>query len=157
MEQRNPEVSAIVLPSFACLQITRCLLTGWKSWQPIVLLRRGRFSQKFGVSLIRLGSLTVRIYGERGASMEQRNFEVSAIALPSFACLQITRCLLTGWKSWQPIVLLRRGRFSQKFGVSLIRLGSLTVRIDGREKPLWSSNSKVSAIAPASFACLQIA
>ena len=29
--------------------------------------------QKFGVSLIRLVSLTVRIYGERGVSVEQRD------------------------------------------------------------------------------------
>ena len=41
--------------------------------------------QKFGVSLIRLGSLAVRIYGERGASTEQRDAEVSAIALLTFA------------------------------------------------------------------------
>ena len=35
--------------------------------------------QKFGESLISLGSITVRIYGERGARVEQRNSEVSAI------------------------------------------------------------------------------
>ena len=32
--------------------------------------------QKFGVSLIKLNSVFVRIYGERGASMEQRDSEV---------------------------------------------------------------------------------
>ena len=37
--------------------------------------------QKFGVSLVRLGSLTVRIYGERGASIEQRESKVSTIGL----------------------------------------------------------------------------
>ena len=35
--------------------------------------------QKFGVSLIKFGSFTVRIYGERGASLEQRDSEASAI------------------------------------------------------------------------------
>ena len=33
--------------------------------------------QKFGVSLIRLGSLTVRIYGERGARLEQTSLTIS--------------------------------------------------------------------------------
>ena len=31
--------------------------------------------------MVRLGSLTVRIYGERGASMEKRDSEVIAIGL----------------------------------------------------------------------------
>ena len=35
--------------------------------------------QKFGVSLIRLDSGNVRIYGERGAIMEQRDSKVSAV------------------------------------------------------------------------------
>ena len=35
--------------------------------------------------MIELGSLTVRIYGERGARMEQCNSEVSAIELPAFS------------------------------------------------------------------------
>ena len=34
--------------------------------------------------MIRLDSLTVRIYGERGGSMEQRGAEVSDIRLPAF-------------------------------------------------------------------------
>ena len=37
--------------------------------------------QKFRVSLMKLDSVIVRIYGERGASMEQRDSEVSAIGL----------------------------------------------------------------------------
>ena len=52
--------------------------------------------QKFGVSLIKLGSVFVRIYGERGAITEQRDSEVSAIGLAavgahrSFAPLTIS-------------------------------------------------------------------
>ena len=38
--------------------------------------------QKFGVSLIRLDSVIVRIYRERGASMEKRDSKVSALGLP---------------------------------------------------------------------------
>ena len=37
--------------------------------------------QKFGVSLIRLDTGNVRIYGERGAIMEQRDSKVSAVGL----------------------------------------------------------------------------
>ena len=37
--------------------------------------------QKFGVSLIKLDSVFVRIYGERGALMEKRDSEVSAIGM----------------------------------------------------------------------------
>ena len=37
--------------------------------------------------MIRLASVIVRIYGERGARMEQRDPEVSAIGLPALAAL----------------------------------------------------------------------
>ena len=45
--------------------------------------------QKFGVSLIRLDSVTVRIDGERGAIMEQRDYKVSAIVLPAFTSFRV--------------------------------------------------------------------
>ena len=55
--------------------------------------------QKFGVSLIGLDGVNVRIYGERGASMEQHGFKVSAVwlaALAAFTTNQTTSDFLVG-------------------------------------------------------------
>ena len=55
--------------------------------------------QKFGVSLTRLDSLIVRIYGERGASLGQWQFKVNAIGLASLTTRSvISTCLLTEFK-----------------------------------------------------------